>query len=99
MNKVRVSVNDSAVAALDRDPAVLDQVMSVGNQVADRAAQSSDAWSDEGYATIHAELGGDNVVRVSWDQEHFYMLFFEIGTSEISARPFLRPALDGSYTP
>ena len=35
-------------------------------------------------------------VNVSWDNDHFYMLFHEIGTSKMPPRPFLRPALEKS---
>jgi HK97 gp10 family phage protein len=76
--------------------------MSVGDQVADRAAQSADVWSDEGFASIHAEAvkdGDEWTARVSWDEQHFYLLFSEVGTSKMPARPFLRPALEGDYTP
>jgi HK97 gp10 family phage protein len=45
--------------------------------------------------SIDYELGHDSkgsYVRVSWDEEHFYGVFVETGTSEVPARPFLRPA-------
>lgn len=48
-------------------------------------------------ASIDYEIvdGDDGLeARVSFDQDHFYGIFAELGTSEQSAQPFLRPALD-----
>lgn len=32
--------------------------------------------------------------RISWDKEHFYMYFPEVGTQDAVARPFMRPVAD-----
>lgn len=75
-------------------------MLRVGDRVAERAAQAAPKRSGEGAASIHAEVANDSDgrhVRVSWSAERFYMLFVEIGTSQMPARPFLRPALDGRY--
>ena len=45
-----------------------------------------------GAASIHAEEQFDGTWRVSWDQEHAYMIFPELGTEHQSAQPALRPA-------
>lgn len=42
--------------------------------------------------SISAEEQGDGSWRVSWDKEHFYGIFQELGTEHNRAQPFLRPA-------
>lgn len=32
--------------------------------------------------------------RVSWDEEHFYMYFPEVGTEDEPPQPFMRPVAD-----
>lgn len=97
----RVDLNEAAIAALGASAEVERAIQRVGDQVADRAAQAAPKDSGAGAESIHAEIvegfGGVKNARVSWDSDHFYMLFHEVGTSEMSARPFLRPALDGQY--
>ena len=45
-----------------------------------------------GAASIHEEEQPDGTWRVSWDKEHAYMIFPELGTENQEAQPFLRPA-------
>lgn len=97
-----VRLDAAAIEALDNSSAVRDILDSVGEQVAERARQAAPKSTGEGAASITHEIVNDNgrlASRVSWDNDHFYMLFVELGTSRVPARPFLRPALDGSYTP
>jgi HK97 gp10 family phage protein len=44
--------------------------------------------------SIHAERTGPAEYKVSWDKDHWYGVFSEVGTEKEAARPFLRPALD-----
>jgi HK97 gp10 family phage protein len=41
---------------------------------------------------------GDMTVSVGWSKDAFYGSFIEFGTRFITARPFLRPALDSKAT-
>lgn len=45
-----------------------------------------------GAASIHEEEQDDGTWRVSWDREHAYMKFQELGTENHRAQPFLHPA-------
>lgn len=91
-----VVVNASEMRRLLESEAVMGGLERVGEQVAKRAASSAPKDTGEGAASIHAERV-EGEVRVGWDEDHFYMIYPEVGTSAQSARPFLRPALDGRY--
>lgn len=99
----RVDVDDAAVRALASSAAVKDDLDSVGRQVADRARAAAPKATGAGAASITYEVGADGdgfYVRVGPDSDHWYMSsFVELGTSKMPARPFLRPALEGDYTP
>jgi HK97 gp10 family phage protein len=106
----RFRLDPRAVADLVYGDDMDDMLQEVGDQVAETAQSLAPKASGEGAASIHAEVhrGEDSgafpstytppddvpTAYVSWDQEHFYMLFAEIGTEFQPARPFLRPALD-----
>lgn len=62
------------------------------DDVAQHARRRAPKDTGAGAASIHAEKTGDHY-RVSWDQEHDYMRFSELGTRTRRARPFLRPAV------
>lgn len=97
-----VRVDDAAIRALGRSDEVRGTLERVADQVAERARQTAPKASGEGAASIGSEVVRDGeslAARVSWDRDHFYMQFVETGTSKMPARPFLRPALDGSYNP
>ena len=97
----RVILNQTAIRSLRDDPGVKAGLGRAGDQVADRAASLAPKRTGAGAASISAEMGedGDGAYdRVTWDAAHYYMFFQEVGTSKMSARPFLRPALDGSFT-
>lgn len=60
-----------------------------------RAASAAPRLTGAGAASIHAEAvldGSEWTARVSWDREHFYMRFHELGAKQLTARPFLVPA-------
>lgn len=49
-----------------------------------------------GAASIRAEAvldGGMWTARISWDREHYYMSFHELGTVHLPRRPFLVPSI------
>ena len=72
--------------------AILDRA---GGLIADDAKAAAPRKTGQGAESIRQEVGEDAdgaFFRVSWDKDHFYMFFHEVGTSKMSARPFLRPA-------
>ena len=89
-------INQAAIDKFAEGPAMLALLGKIGEQVASDAAERAPKRSGAGAASIGYETGVDAdgaYVRVSWDRDHFYMLFHEVGTSVQDARPFLRPAL------
>lgn len=67
----------------------------LGEEIADDATATAPRDTGAGAASIRHEVDADAdgaYVRVSWDRDHFYMFFHEVGTSRLPARPFLRPA-------
>jgi HK97 gp10 family phage protein len=96
-----VKLDKAAMLALARSHEVTEAVYKFGEAVADAAREAAPKNTGAGAASIRAELiqtyEGVYVARVGWDRDHFYMMFHELGTSRMSARPFLRPALDRRY--
>jgi HK97 gp10 family phage protein len=92
----KVTLNLVEMKLLLGGPAVMGDLQSIGEQVAERAASAAPKATGAGAASIHAEVVKGEV-HVGWTPEAFYMLFSEVGTSKMSARPFLRPALDGTF--
>jgi HK97 gp10 family phage protein len=87
--------------ALTQVPEVRRQVRRAAAEVRDEArrnARASGVWdTGAGAKSIKVEsllIGGANEYHVSWDREHFYMGFHELGAINVTARPFLRPAAD-----
>jgi len=94
-----VKLNRAAINGVT-EAVALKAMRSVARQAVKRAKagapkESGDGAASIGYRTFRNSTGVS--VRISWDRDHFYMLFPEIGTSEMPARPFLRPALDGRF--
>lgn len=88
-------VDGSAVRALESDPAVLAAVGDAADAVAERMRQRAPKATGAGARSIHAEPDPDEPgFRVSWDRDHFYMAFAELGTERQAATPFARPAAD-----
>ena len=89
-------INLAALQELERSPEMRAALGRFGAGVARRAAVNAPKRTGAGAKSIDHEVGYDARglwVRISWDRPHFYMSFHELGTSEITARPFLRPAL------
>lgn len=69
----------------------------LGEQIVADARAAAPRETGAGAESIEYEVvdGPDGAyVRVSWDRDHDYMRFPELGTSETPARPFLRPAAE-----
>lgn len=94
-----LELDAAAIAELGFDAETEDMLEDVGGQVADTARELAPKDTGEGADSIHGEAGVDDesaYVDVSWDRDHFYMGFHELGTEHQPARPFLRPALDST---
>lgn len=91
----QVRVNRRELRALERKRAIVLGLVGVGEVVAETARRLAPRDRRGGAESIHPEVvdtASGPEVHVSWEVRHFYMSFHEFGTSEISARPFLRPA-------
>lgn len=94
-----LDLDSDAIADLAADDDAEQLAQEAGDQVAERAADLAPKATGEGAASIHAEVEVDEVsayADVSWDRDHFYMGFKELGTEHEPAKPFLRPGLDAS---
>lgn len=99
MDDFHFDLDADAIADLAADEDAEDLAQEVGDQVAERAADLAPKATGEGAASIHAEVDVDDVsafADVSWDRDHFYMGFKELGTEHEPAKPFLRPGLDAT---
>lgn len=110
MDDLRFDLDLGALADFADSDEVEDLMQEVGEEVAEHARALALTDDGDGAASIHAEThrGAPSsafsskytpedeglITYVSWDQDHFYMLFAEIGTEHQVATPFLRPALD-----
>lgn len=93
----RLNLDPDAVAELADRPEAVAMLEDVGEQVADRARELAPKVTGAGAASIQGQVGSDDegaYADVSWDQDHFYMGFAELGTEHQPPTPFLRPALD-----
>ncbi len=96
----RLDLDRFAIARLADGNDAEDLVQDVGDDVADLAAQLALKRTGEGAASIQAVVDHDAegaYADISWDEQHFYMGFAELGTEHVPAQPFLRPALDSTH--
>jgi HK97 gp10 family phage protein len=90
---VRVVPNRREIRRLVRNPKVQDRLESDAGNIADLAADLAPKDTGAGAASIREEgPQDDGSYRVSWDDEHYYMRYQELGTEKMPAHPFLRPA-------
>jgi HK97 gp10 family phage protein len=94
---VRVVTRPVEIAAFAHADAMRKSMQSVGDGIASDAAAAAPRATGAGAASIHAvtveDVNGWSV-RVGWDPQHWYMAYHELGTEQLPARPFLRPAAD-----
>lgn len=90
----RVVLHEAAIADLARDPGVLSAVGEVAEQVATRMRATAPRRTGQGAESIHAEPAPNPAdgFRVSWDRDHFYLGFSELGTTHQRPRPFVEQA-------
>lgn len=93
-------LDDHQIRGLGLSDEAADLLEDVGEVVADIAHDLAPKDTGAGADSIHGEVGEDEesaYVDISWDRDHFYMGFKELGTEHESAQPFLRPALDQAH--
>jgi HK97 gp10 family phage protein len=94
-DRIRVTVDQSALGSLDSDPGILAAVEQVAEAAAELMRKRAPKDTGEGAESIHVEPDDDEPgFRIGWDPDHFYMLFPEFGTEHQPARPFMRPTAD-----
>lgn len=86
-------VNMDELRRLMRAAEVVQSVKGVADDLATDAQRRAPRDTGAGAASIRAERVGTGF-HVSWDAAHSYMVYPEMGTRHIRARPFLRPAAD-----
>ena len=96
---MRRKMHPNMARAVVQFPEVRRYVREGADRVAENARRRAPKRTGAGAASIHAEevagrFGGYEF-RVSFDPEHYYMLFQEVGTEHQQAQPFLRPAARG----
>lgn len=70
---------------------ILDEIVA---EMRRRAPDDPDT-SRSGANSIDFEIDDSGTYfRISWDREHFYMYFPEVGTQDAAPRPFMRPVAD-----
>jgi len=94
----RVIVHQGEIDALLHDREIGELLLDAAGPVVTEARAGAPKLSGRGAASIRAEsvLDGPNIaVHISWDRDHFYMSFQDIGTSHLPALHFLEDALEG----
>lgn len=94
---VTIVWNLAALAALRYDPVLLNEIVDMTKPVVAGARADAPKRTGAGARSIRSEFeldGTEPTVRISWDQDHYYLRFHELGTRYLPARPFLVPALD-----
>lgn len=97
MDTVRVDINQRELDALLRSPDARELLLEVSRPHVGEAQAAAPRRTGAGAESIHAEAvleDGKWEALVSWDRRHFYMYFHEVGTRQLSARPFLVPSFE-----
>lgn len=94
---VRFVYNESEMERLLRDPEVLNEMLALVEPVVMTSRALAPKDTGAGAASIHGESGVDaqgSFVDISWDTEHDYMRFQDLGTRRIRPHRFLEDALE-----
>ena len=97
MATVRLVLDMAAVDDLARGESARALIEDAGREFADTARGLAPHRTGAGAASIRGHIvTGEHGLEsdVSWDLDHSYMFFSEVGTRYMPARPFLASALD-----
>lgn len=97
MSRVRFVYNEPELEALLQEPEVLNQMLELVEPVVMTGRMLAPKDTGAGAASIHAESVVDAqgpAADISWDREHYYMIFPHQGTKYMPPRPFLEDALE-----
>jgi hypothetical protein len=92
-----IIIDQSQVAALLRDPGLRDAMVDAARERIVIAQARAPKLTGLGAASIHPEAildGAEWIVKVSWTQERYYMVFHEEGDRYMRPHPFLAPAFE-----
>lgn len=94
----RVVLRQQEIDGLLRDQDIADLLLDVAAPAVAEARLRAPRRTGAGAASIRAEsvLDGDmQTVRISWDRDHFYMSFQDVGTRYLPPLHFLEDSLEG----
>lgn len=96
---MRTEISPNLAAAISQNKEVAKQVRRAAAAIRDEARRRAPKDTGAGARSIKVQRSFDRSSRgvsyhVSWDKQHYYMGFQELGTVNRPARPFLRPAAD-----
>lgn len=92
MASVRVKLYPKAIREVALHRQAQERLRNESEKLAQLAAVLAPKDTGALAASIRAEEQDDGTWRVSWDQEHSYGIFQELGTETNRPQPFLRPA-------
>ena len=90
-------VRPEVLAAISKDPAVLQQVRTVADVIRKEARRRAPKVSGNLSKNIDMEkvtVRGLTEYHVGWNKHAYYGSLVEFGTEDTAARPHLRPAAD-----
>jgi len=93
----KVDLDRQALAKAESDLAIRLALSDEAESIVRSAKRRAPRKTGAGAASIHQEmqLNSDGwTVEISWDSQHGYMGFQELGTSTMRPHSFLRPALE-----
>ena len=94
----RVVLRQHEIDDMLHDPWIADMLLDAAVPVVRDARAGAPKRTGAGAASIHAESvldGPEITAHISWDRDHFYMSFVDLGTHVLPPLHFLEDALEG----
>lgn len=95
--EVRVVVHPEVIRQLESSPEMRRLVLAIAEPVARDAARDAPKKTGAAAGSIHAEaelVDGAWTADVSWDRQHYYLGFHDLGSRFLPGTHFLELALD-----
>lgn len=92
-----VTIDKAGIDRFGKTPEVVDMLESsdLMREIVEEMRRLAPEEIREGAESIDFELDeSGEFYRISWDQKYFWVWFWETGTLEIRATPFIRPVVD-----